>query len=155
MAQLETEEITCELIVKAALYIMEARLPVELINTVSAYIDGVRDSAPDHSRALVGQIKQNPKSAQLQLDLRERVPSILAGVIANIGTQYIKEQGLNALVTPIAMWSIHSYARRLQSRCTTTAAERLQDSPPSCISRSRRSLRKRKPFPMAVRRACT
>jgi hypothetical protein len=77
---------------------------------VNAYIDGVRDTAPDHSRALVGQIKQNPKSAQLQLDLRERVPSILAGAIADIGTQYIKEQGLNALVTPIAMWSIHSYA---------------------------------------------
>ena len=107
---METEEITCELIVKAALYIMEARLPAGLINLVNTYIDGVRDSAHDHSPALVGQIKQNPKSAQLQLDLRERVPSILAGVIADIGTQYIKEQGHNALVTPIAMWSIHSYA---------------------------------------------
>jgi hypothetical protein len=110
MAELETEEITCELIIKAALYIMEGRLPAGLIDLVNTYIDGVRDSAHDHSPALVGQIKQNPKSAQLQLDLRERVPSILAGVIAGIGTQYIKEQGHKALVTPIAMWSIHSYA---------------------------------------------
>src|SRR6185436_14962759 len=106
----ETEEITCELIVKAALYIMEARLPTDLVDMVNTYIDSVRDSALDHSRALVGQIKQNPKSAQLRLDLRERVPSILAGVIANVGAQYIKEQGHNAVLTPTDMWSIHSYA---------------------------------------------
>jgi len=106
----ETEEITCELIVKPALYIMEARLPSDLVDMVNTYIDSVRNSALDHSRALVGQIKQNPKSAQLRLDLRERVPSILAGVIANVGAQYIKEQGHNAVLTPTDMWSIHSYA---------------------------------------------
>ena len=110
MSEAETEEIKCELIVKAALYIMEARLPLDLINAVNAHIDVVRNTAPDHARALVGQIKQDPKSAQLRLDLRERMPSILAEVIANVGTQYIKEQGLNALVTPTDMWSIHSYA---------------------------------------------
>lgn len=110
MAQLETEEIACELIVKAALYIMEVRLPAGLVDTVNTYIDGVRNSASDHSRALVGQIRQNAKSAQLQMDLRVRVPSILAGVIAEIGTRYIKEQGHNAIVTPTDMWTIHSYA---------------------------------------------
>jgi Putative 2OG-Fe(II) oxygenase len=110
VAELESEEIRCELIVKAALYIMEARLPLGLIDAVNAYIDSVRDTAHDHSPALVGQIKQNPKSAQLRLNLPDRVPSTLAGVIAEVGAQYIKEQGLNALVTPTDMWTIHSYA---------------------------------------------
>jgi hypothetical protein len=45
MAELETEDITCELIIKPALAIMEARFPVALVNIVNEYIDSVRDSA--------------------------------------------------------------------------------------------------------------
>jgi Putative 2OG-Fe(II) oxygenase len=36
-------------------------------------------------------------------------PLALANGIAEIGTQYIKQQGHNAVVTPKDMWTIHSY----------------------------------------------
>jgi Putative 2OG-Fe(II) oxygenase len=109
MTELETEDITCELILKPALYIMEARLPTPLVNMVNTYIDSVRESAADHSKSLVGQIRQDPRSAQLQLDLRHDVPSALAAVIVEIGSQFVRQQGYHAVVTANDMWSIHSY----------------------------------------------
>jgi len=110
MTELETEDIPCDLILKPALYIMEAQLPKPLVDMVNDYIDSVRDSATDHSGSLVGQIRQNPRSAQLQLDLRQKVPSALAAVIVEIGGQYVSQQGFHAVVTAYDIWSVHSYA---------------------------------------------
>lgn len=109
MAASETEDISCELIIKAALYLMETRLPIPLIDMVNAHIDGVRGSLADHSSSLVGQIRQDPRSAQLRLDLRQKVPSELAAIIGAIGEQYVTRQGYHAAVTPNDMWSVHSY----------------------------------------------
>jgi hypothetical protein len=109
MTELETEEIACELIIKPALHIMEARLPVSLLNAVNAHIDSVRDVAADHSRSLVGQIRQNPRSAQLRLDLQHKAVSALAAVVVEIGRQFVTEQGYRAAVTANEMWSVHSY----------------------------------------------
>jgi hypothetical protein len=109
MTEMETEDISCALIPYMALYIMEARLPMALVNMVNAHIDSVRDSAADHSKSLVGQIRRNPRSAQLRLDLRQKAPSALATLIAEIGAEYIGKQGYRAVVTANDMWSIHSY----------------------------------------------
>ena len=109
MTELATEEFSCELIVKPALCMMQARLPMRLVNRTNDYIDSVRDSAADQSKSLVGQIRQNPRSAQLGLDMRERFPSDLANEIAAIGAEYIKAQGFRAVVTPTVIWSVHSY----------------------------------------------
>lgn len=109
MTELETEDITCELVIKPALFIMEGRLPTGLVKIVNEHIDSVRDSAADHSKSLVGQIRQNTSSAQLQLDLRQKAVSTLATVIAQIGKQYITEQGYHAAVTANDIWSVHSY----------------------------------------------
>jgi len=106
---LETEDISCELILKPALYLMEARLPTGLVTLVNAYIDSVRTRAADHSPSLVGQIRQHKQSAQLKLDLRDKVPAALADVIVQIGGQYISEQGYHGAVTANNMWSVHSY----------------------------------------------
>jgi hypothetical protein len=103
-------DIDCELILKPALFLMEVRLPLPLVNTVNDYIDSVRETAADFSRTLVGQIGRDPRSAQLQLDLLQKTPAGLADVIATVGDQYIKAQGYRAAVTTNAMWSIHSYA---------------------------------------------
>jgi hypothetical protein len=107
---METEELTCELVVKPALYMIEAQLPTALIRMVNAYIDRVRDTASDHSTHLVGQIRQNPRSAQLNLDLREKEPATLATVIVEIANEYIKQLGLHAVIAAHDMWSVHSYA---------------------------------------------
>jgi hypothetical protein len=109
MTEIEPEEFPCELIVKPALCMMEARIPMRLVNRTNDYIDRVRESAADHSMSLVGQIRQNPRSAQLKLDLRDRFPADLANEIAAIGGAYIKAQGFRAVVTPTVLWSVHSY----------------------------------------------
>jgi hypothetical protein len=110
MTALETEDISCDLIIKPALYLMEAKLPSGLVRMVNKHLDEVRSSAADHSQALVGQIRQSSQSAQLRLDLRQKVPAALASVIVQIATQYITQQGFHAIVTANDMWSIHSYA---------------------------------------------
>ena len=101
---------SCELITKPALHLMEARFPVRLVNAVNTYIDGVRESAADHSRALVGQIKQDQRSAQLQLDLGQHIPSKLGSEILTVAEQYIKMLGHRATITGNDMWSVHSYS---------------------------------------------
>lgn len=109
MTQEETEDITCDLVIKPALYLMEAKLPLGFMRMVNAHIDHVRGFAPDHSRSLVGQIRQNSQSAQLKLDLAQREPAALASAIVQIATQYVTRQGFRATVTANDMWSIHSY----------------------------------------------
>ena len=110
MTVLETEELTCELVVKPALYMIEAQLPSGLIRMVNDYIDRVRDTAGDHAPYLVGQIRQNSRSAQLSLDLKEKEPGALASVIVDIANEYIRQLGLHAAITAHDMWSVHSYA---------------------------------------------
>ncbi len=109
MRELVSEQITCRLITKPALHIMEGRLPADLVAKVNEHIDRVRETAADYSSALVGQIKQGRKSAQLQMDLSETMPAVLAGVIVQIATEYLREQGFHANVVPNDMWSVHSY----------------------------------------------
>jgi hypothetical protein len=109
MSSQTSEEITCKIITKPALHIIEARLPLDLIDHVNAYIDTVRDRAENYAGELVGQIKRNPRSAQLKLNLADQVPAMLARVIAQVGRQYVGIFGLPAEVIPNDMWTIHSY----------------------------------------------
>jgi hypothetical protein len=109
MSESSSEQITCRMITKPALHMMEANLPPDLIDKVNAYIDTVRESANDYSFALVGQIRQNRKSAQLQMDLQQKIPAALAGVIVQVATEYLKGQGFGANVSANDMWSVHSY----------------------------------------------
>ena len=110
MSNVDPNGFSVELITKPALHLMEARFPMRLVNAVNAYIDGIRTSAADHSRQLVGQIKQDPRSAQLQLDLKQDIPGALASEILSVGEQYIEMLGFRATITPNDMWSVHSYS---------------------------------------------
>lgn len=109
MTDQNREEITCKIITKPALYLIEARLPRDLIDHVNTYIDGVRDRAENYANELVGQIKRNARSAQLKLDLADKVPATLSQVITQVGRQYVGIFGLPAEVIPNDMWTIHSY----------------------------------------------
>jgi hypothetical protein len=103
------EQLTCRIVTKPALQILEARLPPGLVESVNTYIDGIRDRAADYAHELVGQIRRNAKSAQLALDLSDPKPAALAGVITQIGAQYVEAHGIRARVTANDMWSVHSY----------------------------------------------
>jgi hypothetical protein len=104
-----SEQVTVKIHTKPALYLLEARLPADLIEAVNRHIDFVRDSARDYSGELVGQIKRDKKSAQLEIDLAQKTPAILAGLIVQIATQYVEVHGMQARVRANDMWSVHSY----------------------------------------------
>ncbi|MCZ6773598.1 MAG: putative 2OG-Fe(II) oxygenase [Proteobacteria bacterium] len=110
MSDQATQQISCRIITKPALSFIEARLPLDLIDHVNAYIDGIREHANDYAGELVGQIKQNPRSAQLKLNLSDQAPLSLAQVITQVGQQYVDTFGLSAEVIANDMWTIHSYA---------------------------------------------
>jgi hypothetical protein len=110
MSDQSTEQITCRIVSKPALSYMEARLPLDLISHVNAYIDEIRERAEDYAGELVGQIKQNPSSAQLKLNLVDQTPMTLAQVITQVGKQYVESLSISAEVIPNDMWTIHSYA---------------------------------------------
>lgn len=105
----ESEQLTCRILTKPALHILEARLPLGLIRAINEHIDAVRARAPDYSHELVGQIRRNRQSAQLELDLKERKPADLATIITEIGAQYVQFHGMQGKVTANDMWSVHSY----------------------------------------------
>ncbi|MEE8439443.1 MAG: putative 2OG-Fe(II) oxygenase [Micropepsaceae bacterium] len=110
MSDQGTEQITCSIITKPAVSYIEARLPPDLIGLVNTYIDEIRARADDYAGELVGQIKQNPSSAQLKLNLGDQTPRTMAQVISQVGKQYVDTLGVTAKVTPNDMWTIHSYA---------------------------------------------
>src|SRR3954468_3420293 len=109
MSEPAGEQLTCRIVTKPALQILEARLPLGLIESVNSYIDEIRDRAQDYSHELVGQIRRNARSAQLALNLADSKPAVLASVITQIGTQYVEAHGIRARVTANDMWSVHSY----------------------------------------------
>src|SRR5258706_12765314 len=45
----ELEQVQCRVITKAALHLLEAHLPSDLVSKINDHIDGVRDTAKDHS----------------------------------------------------------------------------------------------------------
>lgn len=110
MGDQESQQITCRIITKPAVHVIESRLPLELIEQVNGYIDGVRERAEDYAGELVGQIKANPKSAQLKLNLADQVPMSLANIITQVGRQYVEIFGAPEEIIVNDMWTIHSYA---------------------------------------------
>ncbi len=106
----DTADIPCELIPKPALYLYEAKLPSGLVARINDYIDGLGAPAQDYSGELVGQIRRDPRSAQLHLELRDSVPAQLGAVLEKLGRQYIEALGHRAKVTLNDMWSVHSYS---------------------------------------------
>ena len=110
MSDQGTEQITGRMITKPAVSYMEARLPLDLISHVNAYIDEIRARADDYAGELVGQIKQNPSSAQLKLNLSDQTPMTLAQIITQVGKQFVDALGVTSEVMPNDMWTIHSYA---------------------------------------------
>jgi hypothetical protein len=105
----DSEQLTVRIHTKPALHILEARLPLGLVASINDHIDAVRMRANDYSHELVGQIRRNRQSAQLELDLKDAKPAALAGVITQIADQYVKLHGVHGSVTANDMWSVHSY----------------------------------------------
>ena len=90
------------------------------VNHINKYIDDNVDRLPDLSSSLVGQIKQNEKSKQLEFDLNDPVPKKLGEFFIMCAKEYAAAHPLSAGVLENIghkedfvvnrMWSVHSYA---------------------------------------------
>ena len=92
-----------------ALKLLFAVLDESMVDTINDYIDN--HHLQDHSDELVGQIRQDKKSAQLQLNMNDLVPNKLGEFLKTMAATYSKEHNIVAKSMDItSMWSIHSYA---------------------------------------------
>ena len=90
------------------------------VNVINIYIDENVDKLPDLSSSLVGQIKQNEKSKQLEFDLTDLVPKKLGDFFIMCAKEYAAAHPLSdGVLENIGpkedyeirkMWSVHSYA---------------------------------------------
>lgn len=90
------------------------------VDIINKYIDDNIHRLPDLSHQLVGQIKQDKKSAQPEFDLNDTVPKQLSKFFIMCAKEYAAEHPISDRVKEIIgpkeeyvvkkMWSIHSYA---------------------------------------------
>ena len=97
-----------------------AGIGLDDINIINKYIDDNTEKLPDLSSQLVGQIKQDEKSKQLEFDLNDTVPKQLSKFFVECAKEYAAEHPLSVGVLNTIgpkeiyvvkkMWSVHSYA---------------------------------------------
>ena len=90
------------------------------VDIINKYIDDNIHRLPDLSHQLVGQIKQDKKSAQPEFDLNDTVPKQLSKFFIMCAKEYAAEHPVSDRVKEIIgpkeeyvvkkMWSVHSYA---------------------------------------------
>ena len=90
------------------------------VDIINKYIDDNIHRLPDLSHQLVGQIKQDKRSAQPEFDLNDTVPKQLSKFFIMCAKEYAAEHPVSDRVKEIIgpkeeyvvkkMWSVHSYA---------------------------------------------
>ena len=97
---------------KAAVNIMRVQFPINAIHEFNTHIDDVViPENVDHSDGLVGQIRQDKRSAQLTVDHEDNgVGKQLSDVILSLGQEYMNRvTGMESETEIESMWTIHSY----------------------------------------------
>ena len=97
---------------KAAVNIMRVQFPISVIDEFNTHIDDVViPENVDHSDGLVGQIRQDKRSAQLTVDHEDNgVGQQLSDVILRLGQEYMNRvTGMESETEIESMWTIHSY----------------------------------------------
>ena len=92
--------------------IMRVEFPTDIVDEINEYIDDVIiPSNVSYASGLVGQLKQNERSAQLDMPLDDEVGQQLTTVFNQIGTTYVqKGYKRDATTTVSQCWSNHAYA---------------------------------------------
>ena len=94
-----------------ALKVLFSVIDETFVGRINDYIDENRTRLDDHSDQLVGQIKQNRHSAQLQFDMNDQLPQDLGLLLMTTAEHYAKQHNIISKSMDISsLWSIHSYA---------------------------------------------
>ena len=106
-----TDEISMSIKTMPALKIGFCQLDEESVSSINNYVDENAENLDDHSNKLVGQIKQNNKSSQLALNMKDEVPYKFGKFLVWFAEKYAAEHNIFAKEYNISnMWTVHSYA---------------------------------------------
>ena len=96
---------------KLALNIMRVEFPDEIINELNEHIEEeIIPKSDSFAPGLVGQLKNNESSAQLDFPFDTEVGKQLETVFNQIGTTYLKHLGRDASAEVTQCWTNHAYA---------------------------------------------
>jgi hypothetical protein len=97
-----------------------AQMDLDDVNVINSYIDNNLHKMPDNSSSLVGQIKQDNRSAQPEFPLDDEMPKQLGNYFIGLAKEYASEHPLRQSIREgigeneeyriNKMWSVHSYA---------------------------------------------
>ena len=94
-----------------ALNIMRIEFPDEIIDELNEHIDeSIIPNSESFAPGLVGQLKNDAKSAQLDFPFDTEVGKQLQTVFNQIGTTYLKHLGRDATAEVTQCWTNHAYA---------------------------------------------
>ena len=94
-----------------ALNIMRIEFPDEIIDELNEHIDeNIIPNSESFAPGLVGQLKNDAKSAQLDFPFDTEVGKQLQTVFNQIGTTYLKHLGRDATAEVTQCWTNHAYA---------------------------------------------
>ena len=97
---------------KVAVNIMRCQIPAEVISELNQHIkDVIIPNNVDHSKGLVGQIRQNERSAQLTFPHEgDEVGEMFSGVLQRLAREFVDRSiGIECETSMESMWTVHSY----------------------------------------------
>ena len=98
---------------KLAVNIMRCQFPTDVIVELNEHIDNVIiPNNVDHSKGLVGQIRQNKKSAQLTFPYEgDEIGEMFSGVLQRLAKEFVDRSiGIDCETSMESMWTVHSYS---------------------------------------------
>ena len=92
--------------------LMRAEFPIEIVDELNSHIDQITITAnKDYSEGLVGQLKNNELSAQMDFDLTDEVGKTVKTILDQCGTTYLKSGcDRNAKSDVTQAWVNRAYA---------------------------------------------
>ena len=92
-------------------YIGKIQFSQDIVDEINAHVDETRANAPSMAKELVGQLKNDEKSCQLEFDIGGVVGEQVKTVFDAIGSAYV-QQGYNrkSVAETYDIWTNHAYA---------------------------------------------
>ena len=92
-------------------YIGKIQFSQDIVDEINEHIDATSDDVPSMSDKLVGQLKNNEKSRQVDFDTTTVVGEQVKTVFDSIGSAYLQQgYGRKSIAEVFEIWTNHAYA---------------------------------------------
>jgi len=92
-------------------WIAKASFAPEIVDGINEYIDETDEDQSSYADRLVGQLRQDEKSAQVSFDLTTEFGAEFKTILNGLGSAYLQQAyGRKALAEVVDIWTNHAYA---------------------------------------------